>query len=613
MKLTVTVPDLGGFKDVAVIDVLVKPGQAVEVETPLITVESDKATMDIPSTSAGTVESVAVKSGDKVSTGSTVVVLLVGSEGSNDLTAPRAVLRAPEPFGGEPYLDTVPMQPMPGAAPAASVPDSPVKKDAVPTAVDKPGQHSFEFDLVVLGAGPGGYTAAFRAADLGLRVALIERFPTLGGVCLNVGCIPSKALLHAARVIEDAQAMSEHGVRFGAPQIDAARLRDWKDSVVGRLTDGLRNLARQRKVAVVQGTASFTSPHELRVDDGGAGRTVSFQQCVIAAGSESVRLPGLPDDPRIIDSTGALELDLPASMLVIGGGIIGLEMATVYAALGVKVSVAELTDGLMPGCDRDLVRPLEKRIAGQYESILLGTRVTAVEPSGDGLRVTFSGGKAPGPHVYGKVLVAVGRTPNGKRVGAEAAGVKVDERGFIPVDRQMRTNVPHIFAIGDVVGQPMLAHKATHEGKVAAEAAAGLKTHFEASVIPSVAYTDPEIAWVGLTETDARARGVAYEKAVFPWAASGRSLAIGRDEGFTKLLFDPESHRVIGGGIVGTNAGDLIAEVGLAIEMGADAADIGLTVHPHPTLSETVAMAAEAFEGTLTDLYLPRRKPRKAT
>jgi len=407
--------------------------------------------------------------------------------------------------------------------------------------------------------------------------------------------------------------MSEHGVRFGAPQIDAARLRDWKSSVVGRLTDGLRNLARQRKVAVVQGTASFISPHEMRVDDGGAGRTVSFQQCIIAAGSESVRLPGLPDDPRIIDSTGALELDLPASLLVIGGGIIGLEMATVYAALGVKVSVVELTDGLMPGCDRDLVRPLEKRIAHQFESILLGTRVTAVEPTANGLSVTFAGEKAPGPQVYDKVLVAVGRAPNGKRFAAEAAGVKVDERGFIAVDRQMRTNVPHIFAIGDVVGQPMLAHKATHEGKVAAEAAAGLKTRFEASVIPSVAYTDPEIAWVGLTETDARARGVAFEKAAFPWAASGRSLAIGRDEGFTKLLFDPESHRVIGGGIVGTNAGDLIAEVGLAIEMGADAADIGLTIHPHPTLSETVAMAAESFEGTLTDLYVPRRKPRKAT
>ena len=613
MKLTVTVPDLGGFKDVAVIDVLVKAGQVVDVETPLITVESDKATMDIPSTSAGTVESVAVKSGDRVSTGSPIVVLLVGSAGSNDVTERRAVLRAPEPFGGEPYVDTVPMQPMTESSPATRLPQSAGEVDAVLDTVGGPGQHSFEFDLAVLGAGPGGYTAAFRAADLGLRVALVERYPTLGGVCLNVGCIPSKALLHAARVIEDAQAMSEHGVRFGAPQVDAARLRDWKGSVVGRLTDGLRNLARQRKVVVLQGTASFISPHEMRVDDGGAGRTVSFQQCIIAAGSEPVRLPGLPDDPRIIDSTGALELDLPASLLVIGGGIIGLEMATVYAALGVKVSVVELTDGLMPGCDRDLVRPLEKRIARRFESILLGTRVTAVEPTANGLSVTFAGDNAPGPQVYERVLVAVGRAPNGRRFAAEAAGVQVDERGFIAVDRQMRTNVPHIFAIGDVVGQPMLAHKATHEGKVAAEAAAGLKTRFEASVIPSVAYTDPEIAWVGLTETDARARGVAFEKATFPWAASGRSLAIGRDEGFTKLLFDPQSHRVIGGGIVGTNAGDLIAEVGLAIEMGADAADIGLTIHPHPTLSETVAMAAESFEGTLTDLYVPRRKPRKAT
>jgi dihydrolipoamide dehydrogenase len=615
MKLTVTVPDLGGFKDVAVIDVLVKPGQAVDVETPLITVESDKAAMDVPSTSAGTVESVAVKAGDKVNTGSPVAVLLVASEGSIDLTAPRAVLRAPEPFGGEPYLDTVPMQPMPEAAPEVKlhVPGSLPEGGAAPTGNEASGPHGFEFDLVVLGAGPGGYTAAFRAADLGLSVALVERYPTLGGVCLNVGCIPSKALLHAARVIEEAQAMSEHGVHFGAPQIDAGKLRAWKDAVVDRLTDGLRSLARQRKVAVVQGKASFISAHELRVDDGGAGRTVSFRQCVIAAGSQSVRLPGLPDDPRVIDSTGALELDLPASLLVVGGGIIGLEMATVYAALGVRVSVVEMTQGLMPGCDRDLVRPLEKRIAGRYEHILLGTRATTVEPTADGLRVTFDGSKAPGPQVYGKVLVAVGRVPNGKNIGADAAGVKVDERGFIAVDRQMRTNVPHIFAIGDIVGQPMLAHKATHEGKVAAEAAAGLKTRFDASVIPSVCYTDPEVAWVGLTETDAKARGVAFEKAVFPWAASGRSLAIGRDEGFTKLLFDPESHRVIGGGIVGTNAGDLIAEIGLAIEMGADAADIGLTIHPHPTLSETVAMAAEAFEGTLTDLYLPRRKPRPAT
>jgi dihydrolipoamide dehydrogenase len=604
MKLTVTVPDLGGFKDVAVIDVLVKAGDLVQVETPLITLESDKATMDVPSTAAGTVESVVVKAGDKVSPGSPVVVLRT-ADSANDQTQPRAVLRAPEPYGGEPYLDTVPLQPMAGAAQST---EPGVAASPTATAGTASGPHSFDFDLVVLGAGPGGYSAAFRAADLGLRVALVERSPTLGGVCLNVGCIPSKALLHAARVIEDAHAMAEHGIRFGAPQIDAVKLREWKDSVVGRLTGGLKNLARQRKVTVVHGTAAFASPHELKIDDGGAGQVVSFQQCIIAAGSESVRLPGLPDDPRVIDSTGALELDLPPSLLVIGGGIIGLEMATVYASLGVKVSVVELTDGLMPGCDRDLVRPLEKRIASRYERILLGTKAQSVEATPDGLRVTFEGKGAPEPQVYGKVLVAVGRKPNGRLIGAEAAGVKVDERGYVPVDRQMRTSVPHIFAIGDIVGQPMLAHKATHEGKVAAEVAAGFKSQFDAAVIPSVAYTDPEVAWVGLTETDAKAKGIAYEKAVFPWSASGRSLALGRDEGFTKLLFDPQTHRVIGGGIVGTNAGDLIAEVGLAIEMGADAADIGLTIHAHPTLSETVAMAAEAFEGTLTDLYLPRRK-----
>jgi dihydrolipoamide dehydrogenase len=613
-KLTVTVPDLGGFKDVAVIDVLVKAGDAVDVETPLITLESDKATMDVPSTAAGVVESIAVKAGDRVNTGSVIAVLRAAAAGSNDLTVPNAALRAVEPYGGEPYLDTVPMKPMAGAAaPGTSTAGSGAAAESGAGAAPAPGLRAYDFDLVVLGAGPGGYTAAFRAADLGLRVALIERWPALGGVCLNVGCIPSKALLHAARVIEDAQAMAEHGVSFGTPQIDPTKLRDWKDGVITRLTGGLKNLARQRKVTVVHGSAAFTSPHELHVDDGGSGQKVSFHQCVIAAGSESVRLPGLPDDPRIIDSTGALELDLPRSLLVIGGGIIGLEMATVYAALGVKVSVVELTDGLMPGCDRDLVRPLQKRIATRYERIMVGTRAQAIDPTADGLRVTFDGEKALEPQLYGKVLVAVGRSPNGRRIGAEAAGVSVDERGFIPVDRQMRTNVPHIYAIGDIVGQPMLAHKATHEGKVAAEAAAGLKSHFDASVIPSVAYTDPEVAWVGLTETDARARGVAFEKAVFPWSASGRSLSLGRDEGFTKLLFDPQTHRVVGGGIVGTSAGDLIAEVALAIEMGADAADIGLTIHPHPTLSETVALAAETFEGTVTDLYAPRKKPRQGS
>ena len=608
------VPDLGGAQDVTVLEVLVKPGDRVEVDAPLATLESDKATMDVPATAAGVIGRVLLRPGEKVAAGSAIATLVAGDAGpppaSTDETRVVAALRATEPYGGEPYLDTVPMQPLPATAVPAAASAPPPAPSPVATAAAPVPSGRYDFDLAVLGAGPGGYTAAFRAADLGLRVALVERSPTLGGVCLNVGCIPSKALLHAARVIEDAAAMAEHGLRFGAPEVDATRLRAWKDSVVARLTGGLDSLARQRKVTVVRGTARFASPHELEVDEGGAARRLSFAQCIVAAGSESVRLPGFPDDPRVIDSTGALELDLPASLLVVGGGIIGLEMATVYAALGVKVSVVELTPGLMPGCDRDLVRPLEKRIASRYERVLLGTRVTGVEPVAEGLRVSFEGERAPGPQVYGKVLLAVGRAPNGRRIGAEAAGIEVDERGFIPVDKQMRTRVPHIFAIGDVAGPPMLAHKATHEGKVAAEAAAGLKSFFDARVIPSVAYTDPEVAWVGLTETDAKARGKAYEKASFPWAASGRSLALGRDEGFTKLLFDPATHRVLGGGIVGSSAGDLIAEVALAIEMGADAADLALTIHPHPTLSETVAFAAEAFEGTLTDLYLPKRKER---
>jgi dihydrolipoamide dehydrogenase len=619
-EIMLRIPDLGGVQDVSVLEVLVKPGDRVEIDTPLVTLESDKATMDVPSTAAGVIGRVVLARGDKVTVGSEIATLDVDSSGgpaapastpADEETQRHAALRASEPYGGEPYLDTVPMQPMsrvaipaPVAAPAPAV----VPPVTPATTTESAAKHRYDYDLVVLGAGPGGYTAAFRAADLGLNVALIERSPTLGGVCLNVGCIPSKAFLHAARVIEDARAMGEHGLSFGPPRVDAGRLRNWKDSVVARLTSGLDSLARQRKVTVINGVASFASAHEMVVEEGGVARGVSFAQCIVAAGSESMRLPGFPDDPRIIDSTGALELDLPPSLLVVGGGIIGLEMATVYAALGVKVSVVELTPGLMPGCDRDLVRPLAKRIGARCERIMLGTRVTEVEPLADGLRVTIAGDHAPEPQVYSKVLLAVGRAPNGRRVGAEAAGIGVDERGFITVDRQMRTNVPHVFAIGDVVGEPMLAHKATHEGKVAAEAAAGLKSFFDARVVPSVAYTDPEVAWVGLTETDAKANGVAYEKASFPWAASGRSLAIGRDEGLTKLLFDPQSHRLLGGGIVGSNAGDLIAEVALAIEMGADAADLALTVHPHPTLSETVAFAAEAFEGTLTDLYLPKRK-----
>ena len=613
-KVTVTVPDLGSFADVTVIDVLVKVGDSVEVDTPLITLETDKATMDVPSSHAGVVASVALGKGDKVSTGTPILALSAAAV-AEDHTATASALRATEPFGGEPYIDTVPITPMTfdaleRANPAATPPAAPVAEpQPVPAAPRAAAAVAdYDFDLVVLGAGPGGYTAAFRAADLGLKVALIERWPTLGGVCLNVGCIPSKALLHAARVIEEAAAMSEHGITFGEPVIDAAKLRAWKDNVVARLTGGLAALAKQRKVTVIPGTATFASAHSLNVVHETATRPVSFAQCIVAAGSESLRLPGLPDDARIIDSSGALELDLPQRLLVAGGGIIGLEMATVYAALGVKVTVVELTDGLMPGCDRDLVRPLEKRIAARYERILLKTRMASVQARPNGLEVAFEGDAAPEPQSFDKVLVAVGRTPNGKRLHAEAAGIAVSDRGYIAVDRQMRTNVPHIFAIGDIVGPPMLAHKATHEGKVAAEAAAGQKSFFDARVIPSVAYTDPEIAWVGLTETDAKARGVPYEKAVFPWAASGRSLALGRDEGLTKLLFDRETHRVIGGGIVGTGAGDLISEIALAIEMGADAADIALTVHPHPTLSETVAMAAEAFEGTLTDLYLPKRK-----
>ncbi len=463
-------------------------------------------------------------------------------------------------------------------------------------------------ELLVLGAGPGGYTAAFRAADLGRDVVLVERYDALGGVCLNVGCIPSKALLHVAKVIDEAAVLADHGVNFGAPRIDLDGLRGFKNEVIGKLTGGLAGLAKQRKVKVVHGTGRFLDANHLSVESPDGTQVIHFQQAIIAAGSSVVRLPGLPDDPRIIDSTGALELEeLPERMLVIGGGIIGLEMATVYAALGVRVSVVELSDGLMPGCDRDLVKVLQKRLADKYERILVKTKVTSLKAQKNGIKVEFEGDNAPDAQIFGRVLVAVGRRPNGLSIDADKAGVTVDERGFIPVDKQMRTNQSHIFAIGDIVGNPMLAHKATHEGKVAAEVASGHKVAFEATVIPSVAYTDPEIAWCGLTETDAKAQGTAYEKGQFPWAASGRALALGAADGFSKLLFDPATKRVIGAGIVGPNAGDLIAEAALAIEMGADAADIGLTIHPHPTLSETVAFAAEAFEGTLTDLYIPKR------
>jgi dihydrolipoamide dehydrogenase len=595
-------PDLGDFKDIPVIEVMVKAGDRIELETPLITLETDKATMDVPSTAAGTVVEVLVSKGSKVSKGTPLLVVEDGATAAPS-AAVQANTQAQAPTPAPAVAEAAPPAPAPPAPAASPAP-------AAASAPSEP-QASRHTQLLVLGAGPGGYTAAFRAADLGLKVTLIERSDTLGGVCLNVGCIPSKALLHAAKVIEEAREMGEHGITFGSPKIDTGKLRGWMVSVIKKLTGGLGTLARQRKVEVIHGVGKFISPHVLEVTRAGdASERIGFDFCIIAAGSEPMRLPFIPQDPRIIDSTGALEvLRNPGRFLVIGGGIIGLEMACVYDALGAKVSVVELTSQLMPGCDPDLVRPLEKRIKARYAQILLDTQVTAVTAAKDGLQVSFAAKDgAKSSNAYDHVLVAVGRTPNGRGIGADAAGVQVDERGFIPSDRQLRTNVPHIFSIGDVRGQPMLAHKASHEAKVAAEVAAGHKSSFDARVIPSVAYTDPEVAWVGLTESAAKAQSVNIGKAVFPWAASGRSLSIGRDEGFTKLLFDPESNRLLGGGIVGTNAGELIAEVALAIEMGADAADIGLTVHAHPTLSETVAFAAEAFDGTLTDLYLPKKR-----
>jgi dihydrolipoamide dehydrogenase len=591
----VRIPELGDFPAVDVIEVHVKPGDRIAAEDPLVTLETDKATMDVPAPRAGTIVSVAIEKGAKVSAGDLVLTLDAADEAAaKPAAAGKAAFAAPAPApsASERPAATSAARPVAASTPAAVTAAPPGKR------------------LVVIGAGPGGYTAAFRAADLGLEVTLVERWPTLGGVCLNVGCIPSKALLHAARVIEEASEMGARGIAFGKPKIDTAKLVGWKSKVVSQLTGGLDTLAKQRKVRVVRGTARFASPKQLEVERDGARELVDFDQCIIAAGSEPAMLPGLPNDARVIDSTGALELkSLPRRMLVIGGGIIGLEMATVYDALGVKVSVVELTKTLIPGCDRDLVKPLEKRIAGRYESIMLGTRFTKVTAGDNGITVQFEGDQAPAePQTYGLVLVAVGRSANGKRINAEKAGVEVNERGLIQVDKQQRTNVPHIFAIGDIVGQPMLAHKASHEGKVAAEAAAGLKSFFDARVVPAVAYTDPEIAWVGLTEDEAKARGVAYEKGTVPCAASARSLTLGRAEGLTKLLFDAGTRRLLGAGLVGVNAGDLIAEAALAIEMGADAADVGLTIHPHPTLSETLAFAAEAAEGTITDLYVPKKR-----
>lgn len=573
----VRVPNIGDFTDVEIIEVLVQAGDVIKPEDPLITLESDKATMDIPAPAAGKITGINVRVGDKVSAGDLILMI----ESAPQTEAAQAPAEAP---------------PQAAAEEASGSPES------------RPAGGEIHAEVLVLGSGPGGYTAAFRAADLGKKTLLVERYPTLGGVCLNVGCIPSKALLHSAKVISEAREAAAFGVEFGQPRIDLDKLRSWKDKVVSQLTNGLKGLAKQRKVEVLQGTGRFLSPNRITVESETGNRTVTFEQAIIAAGSQSLSLPGLPEDPRIMDSTNALQLGaIPGRMLVIGGGIIGLELATVYHELGARITVVEMLESLIPGADADIVKPLQKRIQKQYENIFLGTRVADIKPEKDGLVAAFEGPKAPARSTFDSILVAVGRRPNGHAIGAELAGVKVDDRGFIPVDKQQRTNVPHIFAIGDVVGQPMLAHKAAHEGKVAAEVAAGRNSAFDARVIPSVAYTDPEVAWVGITENEAGEQGIKYGKGIFPWAASGRALSLGRSEGVSKLLFEEESGRIIGAGICGPGAGDLIAEAALAIEMGCDAHDIGLTVHPHPTLSETLAFSAEAFSGTITDLYVPKR------
>src|SRR4051812_23742271 len=571
----VKVPDIGDFKDVAVIELMVKPGETIAVDTGLIMVESDKASMEIPSTHAGVVREIRVKVDDKVSEGSVILVV----EG--------------------PAAPAGPPSPAPAASPAVAPGPTPV-----PGAAVFGGKADLECEMLVLGAGPGGYSAAFRSADLGMRTVLVERYATLGGVCLNVGCIPSKALLHTASVVDEVKHLPDHGISFGAPQIDLGKLRGFKDGVVKKLTGGLAGMAKARKVEVVTGVGAFLDPHHLEVVAAGGKTRVKFANAIIAAGSQAVKLPFLPEDPRIVDSTGALELkSIPKRMLVIGGGIIGLEMATVYSTLGTRIDVVEMLDGLMQGADRDLVKVWEKFNAPRFDKVMLKTKTVGAKATKAGIEVSFEGASAPDkPQLYDLVLVAVGRSPNGKAIAAEKAGVAVTDRGFINVDKQMRTNVSHIFAIGDIVGQPMLAHKAVHEAHVAAEVAAGHKSFFDARQIPSVAYTDPEVAWAGLTEEQCKAQGIKYGKAVFPWAASGRAIANGRDEGFTKLLFDETTHRCIGGGIVGTHAGDLIGEVCLAVEMGCEPADIGKTIHPHPTLGESIGMAAEVFEGHCTDL-----------
>lgn len=607
-SIEVKVPDIGDYDDVPVIELLVAVGDTVKKDQGLVTLESDKATMEVPSSADGVVKSISVKVGDKVSEGAVIAIL--EAEGAGEA----------QPAAGASHAAAEPAKPAAAQAPQPARSEPAASKSAAsapaPAAAAASGRKAdVECRMLVLGSGPGGYTAAFRAADLGLDTVLVERYASLGGVCLNVGCIPSKALLHAAAVIDEAEHASDYGVSFAKPTIDLDALRKYKEKVVGQLTKGLAGMAKQRKVRTVVGTGAFVSPNELEVKGEGGTQLIRFEQCIIAAGSQAVKLGNFPwDDKRVMDSTDALELaDVPKKLLVVGGGIIGLEMATVYRALGSEVTVVEFMDQLMPGADPDLVKPLADRLKKQGVAVHLKTKAAATEALKEGIKVSFESaeaGKAPALEsgVYDRVLVAVGRAPNGAKIGADKAGVQVGERGFIPVDRQMRTNVPHIFAIGDLVGNPMLAHKATHEGKLAAEVAAGEKKEWVARVIPSVAYTDPEIAWVGVTETEAKAKGLKVGVGKFPWAASGRAIGLGRTEGFTKLIFDEATHRIVGGGIVGVHAGDLIAEVALAIEMGCEVADIGHTIHPHPTLSESVGMAAEVFDGTITDLYIPKKK-----
>jgi len=599
--IEIKVPDIGDFKDVPVIEILVKPGDSVKKDDSLVTLESDKATMEVPAPQSGVVKDIRVKVGDKVSQGTLICTL--EAEGA-DASAPKPAAAAP---AAAQAAAAAPAAPTSGRSEGQSVRQA---LNSTLASLDA----DLHADVLVLGSGPGGYTAAFRAADLGKKVVLVERYPIIGGVCLNVGCIPSKALLHAAKIITDAEEGEHIGLAFGKPRIDVAGLRKFKGDVVAKLTGGLASLAKLRKVTIVQGKGRFTSPQTLEVEGNEGRKVVSFDNCIIAAGSQSAKIPGFPyDDKRLMDSTGALELtDVPKRLLIIGGGIIGLEMATVYDALGSKVSVVEFMDRLIPGADPDIVKPLARRIEKRYEKIMLGTKVARIEAGPKGLTAHFEaadGGAGPAPETYDRILLAVGRRPNGKNIDADKAGVHVNERGWIPVDRQMRTNVPHIFAIGDIVGEPMLAHKASHEGKLAAEVIAGMAHHaWEARTIPSVAYTDPEVAWMGLSEPEAKAQGIEYEKAAIPWAASGRALSMGRGEGLTKVIYEKGTRRVLGAGIVGVNAGELIAEAVLALEMGADAEDLGLTVHAHPTLSETLYFSAEMVEGTITDLMPPRKK-----